>query len=191
MSKIFKPGVAGSILLSSLLFGNTAFAVLVGCDEVAKKSGLGYEVRNHWAASLQAPEALPVELKLRLIERNGAWYVYETEQDWFERETCGDLSKLDENAKSLAFAPVLWSRDSGKSAVIDGTFLIKTHQESDLEKVAAEFGMTLLNRMPSGSSAIFDARPQVSYDHLLEQLARHIRIVTAVPLLAEQRYEMR
>lgn len=191
-----KSKIAKSIAISWVFtigagFSSPALSILVGCEVVVQKAGLGYEFRNQRAASLMAPEVMPSEFGLSLIERNGAWYIYEAGHDWFGRETCGGLSKQAADGKWFEFTPVLLNRHTGKSAIINGTFLIKTHQNSDLEKVAVVFGIKLLTQMPNGSSAIFDVKPQVSYDALLEQLERNVMIQTAVPLLTEQRYQLR
>jgi hypothetical protein len=87
--------------------------------------------------------------------------------------------------------PVLSNKESGYSAVIIGSLIIKTYQEDDLQPLESTYGFKKLTQLPNPRMAIFDVKPTHSYDLLLETLENDKNIEYAVPLFSEPRYRTR
>lgn len=187
MKKTLLIVVTGLWLWSAL---TPAQAFSGACRWVAKMAGPGYSAQPERVASFLAPEALPASLNLSLLERSGAWFIYQTPESWFSNETCAPVYKTVDK-QSFEFAPVLLNAASGRNAVITPSFMIKTYQKADLEKMAERYGFQLLTLLPRGSAAIFDVGAVSSYDRMLEQLDRDKDVQFAAPVLAEPRYRLR
>ena len=180
-----------SLLILGLLGATQARAYLYGCELVAQMAGPAYEIRNQRVASLLIPEQLPSEFQLTLLEQNGGWFIYQADTEWFSKTTCAPIIKQDLSQKVYEFSPVLFNRQTGMNAVINGSFLIKTYKEADIDKIAEQYGFVKVTQLPNRFTAIFDVKPQTSYDELLQRLDRDKNIQVAAPLLSEPRYRLR
>ncbi len=161
------------------------------CFTVAIKAGENtYKPVPKRIASLLPLASFPKEFELTLLERNGAWHIYETAESWFTADTCAPLQKV-YNGKVYDFMPVLLNKQSGSSAVVIGSLIIKTYQEDDLHTMESTYGFKMLTQLPSPRMAIFDVKPTTSYDAVLEMLENDKDIEYAVPLFSEPRYRTR
>lgn len=181
---------AGLVASLSLVMVQPASAFTQACQLVAKMAGPAYETKALRVASFTAEAEMPLDFKLSFLEQNGAWFVYQTEQSWFDKESCAPLKKRFEN-RDIEFAPVLFNKSTGRNAVITPSFLIKTYNKADIDKMAGRYGFKMLTHLPRGSSAIFDVTGVLSYDRMLEELDRDKDIQVAAPVLSEPRYRLR
>jgi hypothetical protein len=179
------------ILFVGLLISYQAWSYGEPCFTVAVKAGeKTYQPEPKRIASLLPLALLPTEFELTLLERNGAWHIYETAESWFTADTCAPLQKV-YNGKVYDFMPVLLNKQSGSSAVVIGSLIIKTYQEDDLHTMESTYGFKMLTQLPSPRMAIFDVKPTTSYDAVLEMLENDKDIEYAVPLFSEPRYRTR
>lgn len=148
-------------------------------------AGAEYEVRPNLFASLLPPSKFEEKVSVSLMERNGAWFVYEGESSWFKENACAPsfLPTLPEDA--IEINPVLINVKTGKSAVVNGLFLIKVYREKHLVGIASRYHFKKISTLPNRFTAIFDVRPQTSYDALIEYLDRERDIEWIAPLLSE------
>lgn len=176
------------ILFFGLLLSHQAWSFGEPCFMVATKAGADiYQPKPKRIASLLPLASLPAEFELTLLERNGAWHIYQTVESWFTKETCAPLRKLYDD-RVYDFMPVLFNKQSGSSAVIIGSLIIKTYQEDDLNTIESTYGFKKLTQLPNPRMAIFDVKPTTSYDLLLERLGNDKDIEFALPLFSEPRY---
>ncbi|WP_178861508.1 hypothetical protein [Thiomicrorhabdus cannonii] len=182
--------LAGLIGLMGLMLAHPAFAFTEACQWVAKMAGPVYSVQPLRVASFTSPEELPETLHLALLERSGGWFIYQTEQAWFGKESCAPVQKVVAH-QTFDFVPVLLNQSTGRNAVITSSFMLKTYQKNDIDKMAERYGFKLLTLLPSGNAAIFDVSGVTSYDRMLERLDRDKDVQFAVPVLAEPRYRLR
>lgn len=160
------------------------FAFTQPCERVAQIAGEDYEVRPNWFASLSAPADLLRGNTAGIVERNGAWYIYEVPVSPFKKEACAP--KLwDVGKKQAEIVPVLYNRVLGKSAVINGRFVIKVYRVRHLNQLAKRYEINKVSVLPNRFTAIFDVRPQNSYDLLIEQLDRDRDVELVAPVLSE------
>ncbi len=179
------------ILVLGLSISHQAWSFGEPCFKVANKAGEHtYQPEPKRIASLLPLTSFPAEFELTLLERNGAWHIYQTAESWFTPETCGPLQKA-HAGKVYDFMPVLLNKQSGSSAVIIGSLIIKTYQEDDLHSIESTYGFKKLTQLPNPNMAIFDVKPTASYDVLLETLENDKNIQYAVPLFSEPRYRTR
>lgn len=180
----------GLLLAASAMLPTQGFAFTEPCQLVAKMAGPTYDNQPKRIASFTPNTEMPEEWNLTLLEQNGGWFIYQADESWFDKETCAPLKKWHQN-KEIEFAPVLLNRTSGRNAVITPSFLVKTYQKADIDKIGERYGFKLLTLLPRGGSAIFDVSGVVSYDRMLEELDRDKDIQVAVPVLSEPRYRLR
>ena len=173
-----------------MVLSPTASAFTQGCELVAQMAGPAYEVDNQKVASLIPPEKMPATIKINYLVRSGAWFIYQTDPSWFTKETCAPLNKA-HRSSTFEFAPVIKNRKQGQYAVVTSSFMVKTYNKLDINKIAQRYGFKLLTELPSGGSAIFEVGSQVSYDRMLETLDRDKDIRYAAPVLSEKRYQLR
>ncbi|WP_028485957.1 hypothetical protein [Thiomicrorhabdus chilensis] len=181
---------AGLVLGISFITSQQAAAFTGPCQLVAKMAGPAYETKALRVASFTAESAMPQAFELSFLEQNGGWFIYQTQQSWFDKESCAPLVKWHEN-KAIEFAPVLFNTSTGRNAVVTPSFLIKTYNKDDIDKMAGRYGFKLLTHLPRGSSAIFDVTGVTSYDRMLEELDRDKDVQVAAPVLSEPRYRLR
>jgi len=181
---------AGLLGFGLMVSAQSALAFTEGCQLVAKMAGPAYETDALKVASFTPPDQMPDVFELDYLDRSGAWFVYQSEQTWFTKERCAPLSKT-HKTMTFEFAPVIKNRKQGQHAVITPSFMIKTYNKPDIEKMAERYGFKLLTELPSGGSAIFDVSGQTSYDRMLEILDRDKDIRYAAPVLSEKRYRLR
>lgn len=155
------------------------------CQLVAQMAGAEYEARPNLFASLLPPSKFSEKASVSLVERNGAWFVYEGGGSWFNVDSCAPsiLATLPEDA--IEIIPVLINIKTGKSAVVTGLFLIKVYKEKHLGGIANRYHFKKISTLPNRFTAIFDVRPQTSYDALIEYLDRERDIEWIAPLLSE------
>ena len=179
------------ILVLGLTTSYQAWSFGEPCFTVAIKAGEStYQPEPKRIASLLPLASFPAEFELTLLERNGAWHIYQTPESWFTADTCAPLQKVYQG-KVYDFMPVLLNKQSGSSAVIIGSLIIKTYQEEDLHTIESTYGFKKLTQLPNPNMAIFDVKPTTSYDVLLNTLENDKNIQYAVPLFSEPRYRTR
>lgn len=180
------------LVLLCLLWGvsSGAWAFTEACQLVAQMAGKTYEAHPKRFGSLTAPQDMPSDIKATYLERNGVWFIYQADQDWFEVEACAPKTEL-YGDQSIEFVPVLLNRQSGQNAVVNGVFLIKTYREADIDLLESRYGFRKVTPLPNRFTAVFDVKPQASYDRLIETLDRDRDIEFAAPLLSEPRYKPR
>ncbi|MDG6777328.1 hypothetical protein QCB44_01275 [Thiomicrorhabdus sp. zzn3] len=181
---------SGLLACLSLFMLPSANAFNEACQLVAKMAGPAYVIQENRVASFTPPDKMPEEFELTLLEQNGGWFVYQTQQAWFDKETCALLHKPSDQGR-FDFAPVLLNQSTGSHAVVTSSFMIKTYRKQDIEKMAERYHFRLLTLLPSGSAAIFDVGEVASYDRMLETLDRDKDVQVAAPLLSEPRYRLR
>lgn len=174
------------LLLSMILLSQSAQAYLVACQLVAETAGKQYLAKPERFATITAPEDLPDAIKVTLIERNGMWFIYQADRDWFEREACAPRV-----VKGIETVPVILNQHSGRNAVVNGAYLIKTWKVEDVDKLIDRYRFSKVTQLPNRFTAIFDTKPQASYDELIEILDRDKDIQLFAPLLSEPRYRPR
>ncbi|MBN2648017.1 MAG: hypothetical protein JXR44_09555 [Thiotrichales bacterium] len=185
-----------SLTLSAMLFGGlfsaTAHAYLLPCQLVTQMAGSHiYQAKLDRVGSMLAPDELPAQWNLSLLERHGGWFIYQTPQVWFERQTCGPLTKRLENGAGYGFMPVLLNQKTGHNAVLTGTFVLKTYRPEHLSGVIERYGFKLLTMLPKQDSAIVDVKPLASYDDMIEVLDKDRDVDLIAPLLSEPMYRLR
>ncbi|MEA3404404.1 MAG: hypothetical protein U9R28_01545 [Pseudomonadota bacterium] len=191
MKKLTKKSICTGLFgISLMAVSHTSFAFTEACQFVAKMAGPAYETSSFNVASFTTPEQMPKAFELQSVDRSGAWFIYQTEAEWFTKETCAPLSKQYETQK-VDFAPVLKNRSQGQYAVVTSSFMLKTYNKEDIHKMAERYGFRLLTLLPSGGAAIFDVSGETSYDRMLEILDRDKDIRYAAPVLSEKRYRLR
>ncbi|MDG6773653.1 hypothetical protein QCB45_04860 [Thiomicrorhabdus sp. ZW0627] len=185
-----KKSIWTGLLVAAAILPAKGFAFTQPCQLVAKMAGPAYENQPKRIASFTQMKEMPEEWNLTLLEQNGGWFVYETDQSWFDKETCAPVKKWHNN-QSIEFSPVLLNRSTGRNAVITPSFIVKTYQKSDIDKISARYGFKLLTMLPRGGSAIFDVSGVTSYDRMLEELDRDKDVQVAAPVLSEPQYRLR
>ncbi len=185
-----KTVVAGLLGFSLMATTQVSMAFTEGCQLVARMAGPAYDTAPLKVASFTAPEQMPPAFGLEYWERTGAWFIYQTPQSWFTKESCAPLSKRFETTL-VEFAPVLQNTKQGQYAVVTPSFMLKTYNKADIDKMAQRYNIRLLTNLPSGGAAIFDVGQQSSYDRMLEIMDRDKDIRYAAPVLSEKRYRLR
>jgi|GEM_PF-1489988 len=185
--------LAGLLTLGLMSFSQASMAFTESCQLVAKMAGPAYQTAPLKVGSFTAPETMPAEFKLDYLERSGAWFIYQSEQSWFGKESCAPLTKTTQAGKifTVEFSPVIKNSQESQFAVVTPSFMIKTYNKPDIDKMAQRYGFKLLTELPSGGAAIFDVSGQASYDRMLEILDRDKDIRYAAPVLSEKRYRLR
>lgn len=175
------------LTIALILTASSAQAYLQACQLVAEKAGESYQVKPNRFASIVAPIDLPQSIATSgLIERNGIWFIYQADSELFEKQQCSPQQKND-----IEIVPVLYNQTSGHNAVVNGVFMIKTHQEQDINLVANKYDIRKITQLPNRFTAIFDVKPQDSYDEFIEILSKDKDIEKLIPLLSEPRYRTR
>lgn len=170
-------------LLSTAFSSGQVFAYTQPCQLVQKMAGFeSYKLQPLRVASMKAPEDLPAGIKLTLLERHGAWYVYQTPEPWYGTQECAPLKK-----QSIEFMPVMLNRQTGHNAVLTGSFILKVHRARDLETVIERYGVSLVTYLPKADSAIVDVRPIKSYDELILRMDIDKDVQLLAPLFSEPR----
>ncbi len=172
--------------ISLLLFSIASQAYTEACQLVAEKAGKEYQSKPNRFASISAPEDLPASFEVNLIERNGMWFIYQAEQEWFAKEECAPKT-----IRAVETVPVLLNQMTGRNAVVNGAFLIKTWQVKHIDEIAGRYKFVKVTQLPNRFTAVFDTKPQASYDQLIETLKVEKDIEKFVPLLSEPRYRPR
>ncbi|MBF6057966.1 MULTISPECIES: hypothetical protein [Thiomicrorhabdus] len=151
-----------------------------------------YQLQTNRVAVMKAADKLDPDWQLELVERHGAWYIYQTPSlvSWFSKENCAPMERTFKEQK-IEFMPVLFNRQTGHNAVITGTFVLKTFRAEDIEKVIERYGFKLLTRLPRDNAVIVDVKPTDSYDALIETLDRDKDVDLVAPLFSEPRYKLR
>ena len=185
--------LTGLLTLGLMSFSQVSLAFTEGCQLVAKMAGPAYQTAPQMVGSFTTPETMPAEFELNYLERSGAWFIYQTETSWFGKESCAPLIKTTQAGKiqTVDFSPVIKNSQQGQFAVVTPSFMIKTYNKPDIDKMAQRYGFKLLTELPSGGAAIFDVSGQTSYDRMLETLDRDKDIRYAAPVLSEKRYRLR
>lgn len=179
------------ILFLGLSLSYQAWSFGEPCYQVAQSAGAHtYQTVEKRVASLQPLSKLPPSLGLSLLERNGAWHIYQVPVDWAMPEECAPFNKV-VKGQVFEFTPVLLNKQSGASAVIIGSLIIKSYQAEDLLTIESTYGFKMLTQLPNPRMAIFDIKPTASYDELLKTLENDKDIEYAVPLFSEPRYRTR
>jgi hypothetical protein len=181
-----KLGFGILLLITSL----SAQAFTEACQLVAQMAGPDYQAKPKRFGSLTAPEDMPKSVEASFIERNGGWFIYQASKDWFDVDHCGPKTQT-VGSTTYEFVPVLLNRRSGSNAVVNGVFLIKTYREEHIGQIAERYGFKVVTPLPNRFTAVFDVKPQVSYDKLIETLDRDRDVEFAVPLLSEPHYRPR
>lgn len=173
-----------TLFIISLMLSATAYQQ--ACELVAQKAGHSYKVKLNRFASITAPEDLPQSITAELLTRNGMWFIYKSTEDMFTKEQCSPQQR-----DKINIVPVLFNQSSGHNAVVNGVFLIKTYQEKDINLITNRHNFKKVTQLPNRFSAIFDVKPQDSYDQLIEALDNDKDIEKLVPLLSEPTYSTR
>lgn len=174
------------ILFVLLFMATPSFAYLQACQLVAEKAGKQYHSEPNRFASVSAPEDLPESFSATLIERNGMWFIYQADDEWFGKEECAPKT-----VQGIETVPVLLNKQSGGNAVVNGAFLIKTWQVKHIDEIAPRYHFVKITQLPNRFTAIFDTKPQTSYDQLIEKLESEKDIEIFAPMLSEPRYRAR
>ncbi|WP_127471101.1 hypothetical protein [Thiomicrorhabdus aquaedulcis] len=189
--KRFIPITVRTLLLAGLLVSNQAWSFTQPCELVVKMADAKvYQAQPNRLASLLPLNKLPEEWQLTQLETHGAWFVYSTTHPDLSYTQCAPLSRLFNN-KPYEFMPVFLNKQTGVNAVLTGTFIVKSYEADDLDKIVNRYGFKLLTRLPNPLTAIVDVLPQTSFDTLLETLDRDKDVQFAVPILSEPRYKTR
>lgn len=150
------------------------------CELVAQLAGKDYVTSPQYAASMQ------YLAELNPLTQVGVWQVYAYPKNASNQsetfQTCA-LIQLD----GVEFFPVLQMQN--RFAVINGLFMIKTHHEADIHRMAQRYGFKLISGLPNRFTAVFDVNAQVDstqdYDEILRKLDRDKDIQVVVPVLIE------
>lgn len=150
------------------------------CELVAQLAGKNYVTSPQYAASMQ------YQAELNPLTQVGVWQVYPYPKNAFNQaqafQTCAPIQQAD-----VEFFPVLQKQN--KFAVVNGLFMIKTHREADIHRMAQRYGFKLISGLPNRFTAVFDVNAQVDstqdYDEILRKLDRDKDIQTVVPVLIE------
>lgn len=177
-------------VLVFLVVSSSVQAFTEACQLVAQMAGPDYQAKPKRFGSLTAPEDMPKSVEASFIERNGGWFIYQASKDWFDVDHCGPKAQT-VGSTTYEFVPVLLNRRSGSNAVVNGVFLIKTYREEHIGQIAERYGFKMVTPLPNRFTAVFDVKPQVSYDKLIETLDRDRDVEFAVPLLSEPHYRPR
>ncbi|MDG4811996.1 hypothetical protein P8629_03150 [Hydrogenovibrio sp. 3SP14C1] len=159
------------------------YAFTEACQLVAQMAGPSYENKPNRFGSMRSPSEMPSELGAQFIGRNGGWFIYQGKTAWFDVDHCAPIVSA-----SVEMVPVLLNKKTGHNAVINGIFLIKTYRQEHIDLIAARYGFQKVSPLPNRFTAVFDVKPQTSYDHLIETLDLDRDIEFAAPLLSEPRY---
>lgn len=176
-----------TLLASLWMWGGVPFsearAYSQPCQLVQKMAGFeAYQLQPLRLAAMRAPEDLPAGMDLVLLERHGAWYVYQTPTAWYSTEQCAPLSR-----QSVEFMPVMLNRATGRNAVLTGSFVLKVHRARDLQSVIDRYRVKLVTFLPKADSAIVDVRPIDSYDELILRMDIDKDVQLLAPLFSEPR----
>jgi len=175
------------LITAVLLMATTSSnAYLQACQLVAEKAGKSYQIKPNRFASIVSPEELPKSVPASLIERNGMWFIYQASDIQFEEQQCAP-----QKTNGIEIIPVIYNQTSGHNAVINGVFAIKTYNEKDIHLIADKYNVRKITQLPNRFTAIFDVKPQRSYDELIETLEKDKNIEKMIPLLSEPRYRLR
>lgn len=177
-------------ILGLLVIGMVSLPVQAfteACQLVAQMAGPSYENKPDRFGSMRAPSEMPSELDAQLIGRNGGWFIYQGKAAWFDVDHCAPIVSAI-GSRSVEMVPVLLNKKTGHNAVINGIFLIKTYRQEHIDLIAARYGFQKVSPLPNRFTAVFDVKPQTSYDHLIETLDLDRDIEFAAPLLSEPRY---
>ena len=178
-------GLIRFFVFSLLIFATAnSFSYVQPCQLVAQVAGDHYETRPVWFASLSPPANFKAGLKVELVERNGAWFIYKGHNAWFDLDECS-TKHITVEGKTLAVLPTLYNQQTTKSAIINGTFIIKVYRVDDLKKIAKRYRFKKVSPLPNRFAAIFDVRPQLSYDRMIEILDGDRDIEFVIPVLSE------
>lgn len=150
------------------------------CELVAQLAGKGYVTSPQYVASMQYQAAL------NPLTQVGVWHVYDYPQKSPSEpksfQTCAPIQRA-----GVEFFPVLQVQN--RFAVINGLFMIITHREPDIHRMAQRYGFKLISGLPNRFTAVFDVNAQVGsgqdYDALLRKLDRDKDIKTVMPVLIE------
>lgn len=178
------------VAMAIVIMVPNAQAFTQACQLVAQMAGPDYQAKPKRFGSLTAPEDMPKSVEASFIERNGGWFIYQASKDWFDVDHCGPKAQT-VGSMTYEFVPVLLNRRTGSNAVVNGVFLIKTYREEHIEQIAERYGFKMVSSLPNRFTAVFDVKPQVSYDKLIETLDRDRDVEFAVPLLSEPHYRPR
>lgn len=179
---IQRPGLVSSALFALLgvFFTNSSYAIQKACDRVAHQAGSHYVSQPDRFATFVAPEELPKELHANLIERSGLWFIYQSDRFQFDKSACAPV-----DVRGIELVPVVLNERTGSNAVINGVFLIQTWHTGDVESLGARYGFRKITSLPNRFTAVFDSRPQKSYDDVVHRLSNDKDIQHFVPLLSE------
>ncbi len=172
------------ILLTSISTQLKAFTH--ACTLVADKAGNSYQPQPNRFASIVPPNKIPINMQASLIERNGVWFIYQTDNTIFASNQCAP-----QIINNIEIVPVIFNQNSGSNAVINGVFMIKTHHEDDIHLIANKYNFKKVTQLPNRFTAIFNVKPQTSYDELIIKLLADKNIAKLVPLLTEPRFNQR
>lgn len=165
------------LLVGLGLFNHQAWSA---CELVAQLAGKHYVTSPQYAASMH------YQAELKPLTQVGIWQVYAYPQDSENQpthfEACAPFKRA-----GVEFFPVLQKQN--QFAVVNGLFMIKTHREADIHRMAQRYGFKLISGLPNRFTAVFDVNAQVNstqdYDAILRQLDRDKDIQTVVPVLIE------
>ncbi|MDR9498901.1 MAG: hypothetical protein RI556_06980 [Hydrogenovibrio sp.] len=169
-----------------LVWPFSANAYTQPCELVAQLAGAPYQVQPDRMATLQPPDLWQAQPQRApaLLQRNGAWFVYQSERPWFERDACAPFQQA-VDGQTVTWVPVVLNRQTGVNAVVTSRFVIKVRKQRDLEVLSRRYGFNLITRLPNRFTAVFDVGQPASYDALLETLDRDQDIEYAVPIVSE------
>ena len=168
------------------ILSSPAHAYLTACQLVAENAGKSYQAKPSRFASIVPPKELPESMRTTLIERNGMWFIYQTNEEQFDKSECAPKTR-----DGIEIVPVVYNKTSGHNAVVNGVFAIKTFNEKDIHLVANNYNFKKITQLPNRFTAIFDVKPQSSYDELIKKLQQDKDIEKHIPLLSEPRYKTR
>jgi hypothetical protein len=156
------------------------------CELVAQLAGAQYQVQPNRMATLQPPDLCQAKPQRApaLLQRNGAWFVYQSKQPWFKRDACAPFRQT-VDGQTVTWVPVVLNRQTGVNAVVTSRFVIKVRKQRDLEVLSRRYGFNLITRLPNRFTAVFDVGEPASYDALLETLDRDRDVEYAVPIVSE------
>ncbi|WP_319380140.1 hypothetical protein [Thiomicrorhabdus sp.] len=186
-------GFALSLGLGLMSFTQNSWAWTEPCQLVRQMADSRiYQLQTDRVAVMQPEEKLDPEWRLQLVERHGAWYIYQTPTlaPWFAKDSCAPVERIFKE-RHIEFMPVLLNRQTGHNAVVTGAFVLKTYRAADIDKVIERYGFKLLTSLPRSNAVIVDVKPTASYDALIETLDRDKDVDLVAPLFSEPRYKLR